>query len=101
MFEEYVTPGDFRPWSCALGTSEDREGVVNFTVTQDPRLLGAHSTGGDGEPGQALLSCSGKPTLLQFGFFDGSDRSPGVRSLRPRKELFDGFADAVRRSPQC
>ncbi|MFJ6515610.1 hypothetical protein ACIQMO_05840 [Streptomyces sp. NPDC091406] len=97
-FEEYVTPGDARLWSCAIRLPEDPDGVVNFTVTQDPRLLWFFR----GEkPGQSLLTCSGRPTLLQYGEFDRADKMSGAEYARPSEELFAAFKKAVRSSALC
>ncbi|MEU3057141.1 hypothetical protein [Streptomyces griseus] len=97
-FEEYVTPGDARLWGCAIRFPEDPNGVVNFTVTQDPRLTWFFP---DEEPGRSVLTCSGRPTLLQSDSFDRSDEMSGAEHVRPREELFAAFEKAVRDSPLC
>lgn len=61
--KEYVTGGDFRLWSCSLGSGTD---ATHFTVTQDPLLLALHdaaavTSGRDSD----LLTCGGKKTLVQ------------------------------------
>ncbi|MCT2546444.1 MULTISPECIES: hypothetical protein [Streptomyces] len=61
--KEYVTGGDFRLWSCSLGSGTD---ATHFTVTQDPLLLALHdaaavTSGRDSD----LLTCGGRKTLVQ------------------------------------
>ncbi|MFD5201605.1 hypothetical protein ACFWM7_15970 [Streptomyces sp. NPDC058375] len=97
-FEEYVTPGDARLWGCAIRFPDDPDGVVNFTVTQDPRLLWFFP---DEEPGRTVLTCSGRRTLLESDSFDRSDDMSGAEHVRPREELFAAFEKAVRESPLC
>ncbi|PZH15842.1 hypothetical protein C1I97_07510 [Streptomyces sp. NTH33] len=58
--KEYVTEGDFRLWSCSLGTGAD---AVHFTVTQDPYLVFLNTTGSAHR--HAVLTCGGKRTLVQ------------------------------------
>ncbi|MDT0494961.1 hypothetical protein RM717_31160 [Streptomyces griseus] len=97
-FEEYVTPGDARLWSCAIRFPDDPDGVVNFTVTQDPRLTWFFPDEG---PGRTVLTCSGRRTLLQSDRFDRSDAMSGAEHVRPREELSADFEKAVRESSLC
>ncbi|MFD4758711.1 hypothetical protein ACFWOJ_07410 [Streptomyces sp. NPDC058439] len=103
-FQEYVTPGDFRLWSCSIGLEGDTHGTVNFTVTQDPRLIGLSSVRSESlsHPGEALVTCGGKPTLLQMGTPGSTaEKEPGAEALRPDKERFEGFTGAVTRAAGC
>nr|MDT0525547.1 hypothetical protein [Streptomyces sp. DSM 41633] len=81
-FTQAVTEGDFSLWSCALGSSdEDRHSLVHFTVTQEPALVERHRA--DNKDRSALLTCAGRPTLVQVGHFYGLKESPGRDDLRP------------------
>ncbi|MGV9286248.1 hypothetical protein [Streptomyces sp. NPDC003719] len=76
---EYVTPGDFRLWSCSLGTEAD---APHFTVTQDPYLVSLDGTRTG--PWSAVLTCGGKPTLVQSASGD-ADLARAFRAAVARK----------------
>ncbi|MFE7459051.1 hypothetical protein [Streptomyces sp. NPDC057554] len=99
-FTQAVTGGDFRLWSCALGSSdEDRHSLVHFTVTQEPALVERHRA--DNKDRSALLTCAGRPTLVQVGHFYGLKESPGRDDLRPDADLLTGLTDAVADQAGC
>ncbi|MFJ4823023.1 hypothetical protein ACIP5L_07045 [Streptomyces bacillaris] len=79
-FRRTVTGGDFRLWSCVLAAwDEDRHSLVHFTVTQEPALVGLHRADDKGR--STLLTCAGRPTLVQVGHFFGAFR-PASRAAR-------------------
>ncbi|WP_327414138.1 hypothetical protein [Streptomyces sp. NBC_01233] len=98
-FQEYVTPGDFRLWSCSFGPAGDVHGLRNVTVTQDPEVLAMTDEDTSAQYGEARLTCGGKPTLLQLGRTD--EAPPGDGPLRTDAEILAGFRDAVARQAHC
>ncbi|MFD4760927.1 hypothetical protein ACFWOJ_19145 [Streptomyces sp. NPDC058439] len=99
-FTQAATGGDFRLWSCALGaTDDDRDSLVHFTVTQEPALVERHRA--DDKDRSALLTCAGRPTLVQVGHFFGPREKPGRDDLRPDADLLTGLADAVADQAGC
>lgn len=101
--EEYVTQGDLRLWSCAI-SAKGEKGLRNLTATQDPTLIAVSRRAADAGGGnQALLTCAGKPTLLQLNtpFTDSAKNSAAAKALRPDAEIFTAFRDAVSRQAHC
>ncbi|MGW9301118.1 hypothetical protein ACWHA3_09875 [Streptomyces cyaneofuscatus] len=99
-FTQSATGGDFRLWSCAIGVGDDvSDSVVHFTVTQEPILVERHRA--DNENRSALLTCAGRPTLVQVGHFFGLKEKPGREDLRPDADLLTGLADAVAVQAGC
>ncbi|MFE4379288.1 hypothetical protein [Streptomyces cyaneofuscatus] len=99
-FTQAATGGDFRLWSCAIGAGDDhRDSLVHFTVTQEPILVERHRA--DNEDRSALLTCAGRPTLVQVGHFFGLKEKPGRDDLRPDADLLTGLADAVAGQAGC
>ncbi|MEU1277250.1 hypothetical protein [Streptomyces sp. NPDC005805] len=100
---QYATaPDDFRLWSCAIGSSDDPwKGIVHFTATQDPRLVGLYGADSGGKEPRALLTCEGKPTLLEMGHFFGGADAPARGILREDMDLFEGFVEAVTDQAGC
>ncbi|MFJ9977915.1 hypothetical protein [Streptomyces cyaneofuscatus] len=99
-FSQAATGGDFRLWSCAIGVGDDdSDSVVHFTVTQEPILVERHRA--DNENRSALLTCAGRPTLVQFGHFYGLKEKPARDDLRPDADLLTGLADAVAGQAGC
>ncbi|MEV4875004.1 hypothetical protein [Streptomyces cyaneofuscatus] len=99
-YTQAVTGGDFRLWSCAIGATDDDHGsLVHFTVTQEPTLVERHRA--DDKDRSALLTCAGRPTLVQVGHFFGLGEKPGRDDLRPDADLLTGLADAVAVQAGC
>ncbi|MEU0115448.1 hypothetical protein ABZ137_17400 [Streptomyces bobili] len=66
--KEYATDGDFRLWSCSLGSGTD---AVYFTVTQDPYLVSLNALESlVSDRRSTVLTCEGKQTLVQAGTDD-------------------------------
>ncbi|PWS48610.1 hypothetical protein DKT74_02525 [Streptomyces sp. ZEA17I] len=99
-FRQAVTGGDLRLWSCVLAASdEDRHSLVHFTVTQEPALVAVHRADDQGR--STLLTCAGRPTLVQVGHFSGRKEGPRRDALRPDADLLAGLADAVAGRAGC
>ncbi len=99
-FSQAATGGDFRLWSCAIGAGDDdSDNLVHFTVTQEPALVERH--GADDKDRSALLTCAGRPTLVQVGHFHGLKEKPARDDLRPDADLLTGLADAVADQAGC
>ncbi|MFZ4267315.1 hypothetical protein [Streptomyces arboris] len=99
-FTQAATRGDFRQWSCAIGVGDDdSDSLVHFTVTQEPILVERH--GDDDKDRSALLTCAGRPTLVQVGHFYGLKEKPARDDLRPDADLLTGLADAVADQAGC
>ncbi|MFJ9637891.1 hypothetical protein [Streptomyces sp. NPDC101178] len=99
-FTQSATEGDFRRWSCAIGAGDDdSDGLVHFTVTQEPPLVERHRA--DNEDRSALLTCAGTPTLVQVGHFFGQKERPGRTGLRPDADLLTDLTDAVADQAGC
>ncbi|MFG2880662.1 hypothetical protein ACGFYU_37580 [Streptomyces sp. NPDC048337] len=101
--EEYVTPGDLRLWSCAI-SAKGEQGLRNLTATQDATVIAAsRSTAVAGGGNEALLTCAGKPTLLQLTtpFTDTAKNGAAAKALRPDAEIFAGFREALSRQAHC
>ncbi|SCK56698.1 MULTISPECIES: hypothetical protein [unclassified Streptomyces] len=99
-FRQAVTGGDLRLWSCVLAASdEDRHSLVHFTVTQEPALVAVHRADDQGR--STLLTCAGRPTLVQVGHFSGRKEGRRRDALRPDADLLAGLADAVAGRAGC
>ncbi|KAB2590448.1 hypothetical protein [Streptomyces arboris] len=99
-FTQAATGGDFRLWSCAIGAGDDdSDNLVHLTVTQEPALVERHRA--DNKDRSALLTCAGRPTLVQVGHFFGLKERPGRGDLRPDADLLTGLADAVAVQAGC
>ncbi|MFC9029307.1 hypothetical protein [Streptomyces arboris] len=99
-FTQAATGGDFRLWSCVIGAGDDdSDNLVHFTVTQEPILVERH--GHDDKDRSALLTCAGRPTLVQVGHFYGLKEKPARADLRPDSDLLTGLADAVADQAGC
>ncbi|MFD7556743.1 hypothetical protein ACFV9E_19685 [Streptomyces sp. NPDC059835] len=101
--EEYVTQGDLRLWSCAI-SAKGEKGLRNLTATQDPTMIAVSRSKGAASGGnEALVTCAGKPTLLQLDtpFTDTAKNSAAAKALRPDAEIFAAFRDAVSGQAHC
>ncbi|MGW5065998.1 hypothetical protein ACWEQJ_07740 [Streptomyces cyaneofuscatus] len=99
-FSQAATGGDFRLWSCAIGAGDDdSDNLVHFTVTQEPALVERH--GADDKDRSALLTCAGRPTLVQVGHFHGLKEKTARDDFRPDADLLTGLADAVAGQAGC
>ncbi|MER7852339.1 hypothetical protein ABTZ98_07230 [Streptomyces bacillaris] len=88
------------PLSCVLAASdEDRHSLVHFTVTQEPALVAVHRADDQGR--STLLTCAGRPTLVQVGHFSGRKEGRRRDALRPDADLLAGLADAVAGRAGC
>lgn len=102
-FQEYVTSGDLRLWSCAIAPAGDELIVRHLTVTQDPTVIATSRRDGRSRADEALLTCEGIPTLLQLGrpFRSTTESESVTGALRTNAEIFAGFREAVSSQAYC